>query len=248
MAPHAADGANRLLDNSLDAPLVELLYSGAKLGALADVWIAVTGADAAANIPIWQVTRVHEGEQIAFREHRLGMWTYLAVEGGLEAERFFGSASVSRRSGIGSLITTGTVLSRTVTPIVTNVSGRAIPPDARRDYGSPPALRVWPGPQWDLFDEASRAALFETPWTVSSQSDRSGYRLTGTPLKARPHELLSEPVLVGSIQVPENGQPIVTMRDGPTVGGYPKLGLVDPEYVSWLAQCAPGQAVRFQLA
>jgi biotin-dependent carboxylase-like uncharacterized protein len=247
MDPHAADCANRLLDNSLDAPVVELLYSGAKLRALADAWVALTGADAAANVSTWQVTRVREGKQIVFREHRLGMWTYLAVEGGFAAERFFGSASVCRRSGIGSPIAAGTVLSRIVPPIATNVSGRATPTDERRDYGHPPALRVWPGPQWDLFDEASRAALVETSWTVSSQSDRSGYRLTGTPLKASAHELLSEPVLVGSIQVPENGQPIVTMRDGPTVGGYPKIGLVDPEYLSWLAQCAPGQAVRFQL-
>jgi allophanate hydrolase subunit 2 len=58
-------------------------------------------------------------------------------------------------------------------------------------------------------------------------------------------ELLSEPVRVGTIQVPENGLPIVTMRDGPTVGGYPKLGMVDPADLSWLTQCRPGQKVRF---
>jgi len=50
------------------------------------------------------------------------------------------------------------------------------------------------------------------------------------------------------VQVPENGQPIVTMRDGPTVGGYPKLGWVDGRDLSWLAQCRPGQKVRFQIA
>jgi allophanate hydrolase subunit 2 len=53
-------------------------------------------------------------------------------------------------------------------------------------------------------------------------------------------------VRVGSVQVPENGQPIVTMRDGPTVGGYPKLGMIDPADLSWLAQCRPGRQVRFQ--
>jgi antagonist of KipI len=108
-------------------------------------------------------------------------------------------------------------------------------------------LRVWRGPQWDEFTEADRTFFFNRAWTVSSQSDRVGYRLTGEPLVTPHRSLLSEPVLPGTIQVPENGQPIVTMRDGPTVGGYAKLGLVEPTDLSWLAQCRPGQAVRFQL-
>jgi allophanate hydrolase subunit 2 len=49
------------------------------------------------------------------------------------------------------------------------------------------------------------------------------------------------------VQVPDNGQPIVTMRDGPTVGGYPKIAMVDPRDLSWLAQIRPGRGVRFQL-
>ena len=42
--------------------------------------------------------------------------------------------------------------------------------------------------------------------------------------------------------------PVVILRDGPTVGGYPKLGVIDPEDVDWLVQTAPGQSVRFTLA
>ena len=57
--------------------------------------------------------------------------------------------------------------------------------------------------------------------------------------------MISEPVLPGSVQIPTDGQPIVTMCDGPTVGGYPKLGLVDGADLSWLAQCRPGLKVRF---
>jgi allophanate hydrolase subunit 2 len=71
-----------------------------------------------------------------------------------------------------------------------------------------------------------------------------GYRLEGARINPPLCEMCSEPQIVGSIQVPPNGQPIVTMRDGPTVGGYPKIGIVDPESLSWLAQCRPG--VRFR--
>ena len=83
---------------------------------------------------------------------------------------------------------------------------------------------------------------------VSSQCDRVGYRLQGPALEARPDQIISEPVLPGSIQVPAGGQPIVTMPDGPTIGGYPKLGLVDPADLPRLAQCRPGQRLRFRPA
>jgi antagonist of KipI len=98
----------------------------------------------------------------------------------------------------------------------------------------------------DLFADRDRERFFNEPWTVSPQSDRVGYRLVGAPLASTPAQILSEPVRVGTIQVPENGLPIVTMRDGPTVGGYPKLGMIDPRDLAWLTQCRPGQSVRFQ--
>jgi allophanate hydrolase subunit 2 len=99
-----------------------------------------------------------------------------------------------------------------------------------------------------MFSPKDRGALFQHPWSVASQSDRVGYRLHGTLLSAGQNQIVSEPVLVGSIQVPQNGQPIVTMRDGPTVGGYPKIGLVHADDLSWLAQCRPGVTFQFQPA
>lgn len=61
-----------------------------------------------------------------------------------------------------------------------------------------------------------------------------------------PAYMVSEPVLPGSFQIPGNGQPIVTMVDGPTVGGYPKLAILSEADRSRLAQCAPGTQVRFR--
>jgi allophanate hydrolase subunit 2 len=57
--------------------------------------------------------------------------------------------------------------------------------------------------------------------------------------------LISEPVLTGSIQVPADGQPIVTLHDGPTLGGYPKIGWIDPRDLPRLVQRRSGQPIRF---
>jgi len=250
MDAHAAQWANRLLDNKPDAPAVEILLQGAKLKALRDTWIAVTGADAGANVPAWRVARIREGDRVEFPKNHSGVWIYLAVEGGFDGERLLGSASVYARGQLGSRFVRGDVLRRATSArfeLPRGVAGRVVDWQERRNYESPSPLRVWRGPQWDLFGDADREQFFEQEWTVSPQSDRVGYRLTGKPLIPSGAQMISEPVLVGSIQIPTDGRPMVIMRDGPTVGGYPKLCLLDDADVSWLAQCRPGVKVRFQL-
>ena len=251
MDEHAATWANRLLDNAGDAPVLELLLQGARFVALRDVWLAITGADACSSAPAWRAVQLRSGATIDFPRSQSGVWIYVAVEGGFSSPRILGSASANPRAGLGSLFRAGDVLSaddHRAFGLPAGVSGRVVPVSERRNYDTPPPLRVWPGPQADLFSDEEQRRLCKKPWQVLAQSDRVGYRLTGTPFAARPSQILSEPVRVGTIQVPENGQPIVTMRDGPTVGGYPKLSLVDAADLSWLAQCRPGQEIRFRPA
>jgi biotin-dependent carboxylase-like uncharacterized protein len=250
MDDHAADCANRLLENPRHAPVLELLFQGAKFLFLRDVWIAVTGAEARANVKTWQAHRVRAGETLEFPHNQCGVWIYVAIEGGFMGERLLGSASVYPRGQLGKAFARGDRLRR-------NMASEFHPPSAIarrlmavseiRNYSEPPPLRIWRGPQWEFFREPERAAFFTNQWTVSAQSDRIGYRFSGERIQSPSAQMVSEPVRVGTIQVPENGQPIVTMRDGPTVGGYPKLGMVDPADLSWLAQSRPGQKIRFQL-
>lgn len=251
MDNHAAGWANRLLENAPEVPVLELLLQGAQLKVLNTTWLAITGGDTHCNLPLWRVVRAHAGEQIVFPASRKGLWTYLAVEGGFEAPRWLGSASIYPRGRIGRALAAGDVLCRvsgaTQFALPKRVAGRLAATDERHDYANPPVLRIWPGPQWELFSSADRSVFFQQAWTVSPQSDRVGYRLEGTRLNPAQKQILSEPVLVGSVQVPPVGQPIVTMRDGPTVGGYPKIGLIEPEDLSWLTQCRPGTQVRFRL-
>src|SRR4030095_14806590 len=82
------------------------------------------------------------------------------------------------------------------------VATRWVDPTERRDYLHPPRFKVWPGPQWNWFEESARSTFFTGPWRISSRSDRTGYRLDGDPLQVLAKSLVSEPVLPGSIQIP----------------------------------------------
>jgi biotin-dependent carboxylase-like uncharacterized protein len=251
MDDHAAMWANRLLDNPATAAMVELLLQGGTLRVLENVWVAVTGADCECNLTSWRAVHLRKGEVLHFAHNVNGLWAYVAVEGGFESETVLGSRSTYTRAKLGRTLAAGDILARRTQHsfnLPAGVAGRVVPWSETRNYTAPPILCVWPGPQWDLFSSGDREQFFGAEWTLSSQSDRVGYRLSGAALRPLENSIRSEPVRVGSIQVPESGEPIVTMRDGPTVGGYPKLGVLESTAISWLAQCRPGQTVRFQFA
>jgi allophanate hydrolase subunit 2 len=105
-------------------------------------------------------------------------------------------------------------------------------------------LTVRLGPRDDWFTAAALDRLLGSAYAVSPLSNRVGARLTGAPLpRAVAGELPSEGIVLGAVQVPADGQPLVFLADHPTTGGYPVIGVVDD--VTPLAQARPGTTVRF---
>jgi allophanate hydrolase subunit 2 len=75
-----------------------------------------------------------------------------------------------------------------------------------------------------------------------------GLRLDGAALeRTRDDELPSEGLVLGAVQVPPSGQPLVFLNDHPTTGGYPVVGVVDTDDLWRCAQLRPGDEVRFRL-
>jgi biotin-dependent carboxylase-like uncharacterized protein len=249
MDRHAAAAANRLLGNPPGAAVLELLMLGQRLRVLDDTWLALAGAARAGTLEPWSARRFERGEVLEFVPEAAGVWGYLAIPGGFSAPRWFGSVSVDPRNGMGSALRAGDGLFASAGELLVesapSIGRRVLRDDERRDYARPPALDLLAGPQWAGFPAAAREALVGQTWTVSGQSDRSGYRLEGEALEPAP-AILSEPVLPGSLQVPANGLPIVTLNDGPTVGGYPKIAILRDSQRDWMVQCRPGKDVRFR--
>src|SRR3546814_6870118 len=74
-----------------------------------------------------------------------------------------------------------------------------------------------------------------------------GMRLDGPVLThARGHDIVSDGIATGAVQVPGNGRPIVLLADHQTTGGYPKLGTVISADVPRLGRMRPGDAMRFR--
>lgn len=125
---------------------------------------------------------------------------------------------------------------------------RGIDVPAVRRLLPPVTLRLVPGPRLDWFTGPALDTLTGSSYGVSPDSNRIGLRLDGPALaRRRKEELPSEGIVLGAIQVPASGQPLVFLNDHPTTGGYPVIAVVVPEDLARCAQMRPGDEVRFRV-
>lgn len=83
---------------------------------------------------------------------------------------------------------------------------------------------------------------------VTPNINRIGLRLSPIAELAHETELPSEPQCPGAIQITRDGTPIIIGPDGPTIGGYPKAGVVISADMEVVAHLKPGDSVTFKRA
>ena len=128
-------------------------------------------------------------------------------------------------------------------------AGESLSPAALPPYAQQVTLRVIPGPQAERFTQRGWHTFLSSAYTLSPLSDRMGYRLGGPPVEhTAGADILSEGVVMGSLQVPGSGQLLALMADRQTAGGYTKIATVISADLPLLAQLVPGGGTaRFAL-
>ncbi|MEV6956975.1 biotin-dependent carboxyltransferase family protein [Streptomyces sp. NPDC051183] len=242
--------ANRLLGNPPEAAALETTLDGVSLRALAPVVIAVTGAPCAVRasghpVPWGAPVRLRAGVEVDIGRAESGLRSYVAVRGGFAVPPVLGSRSTDLLSGLGPAALSAGVVLPVGTPGPDPVHGVDAPaaPGPPRELVLP--LRL--GPRADWFTPASIAGLWRSHYRVSAASNRIGLRTEGPELaRARTGELPSEGMVLGAVQVPPDGRPVVFLADHPVTGGYPVIGVVPRgPALDAAAQSRPGSGLRF---
>lgn len=233
--------ANRLVGNDDHCAVLETTLTGCALRARGTQVVAITGAFADVEVdgrrmPWGTRLVVPDGGVLRVGPAVHGARSLIAVAGGFAADVVLGSRSHDTLSGIGpppleagAWVPVGAPGAISVDDVV-EVPFR---PPARQ-------IRLMPGPQTDWIDAR---ALSGTTWRVSSQSNRIGLRLEGAALVRRSGEVPSFGMVVGAVQLPPSGQPIVLLADHATTGGYPVIALVVLEDLDACAQWRPGDEI-----
>lgn len=246
MDPLSAAVANALTGNRPDAPCIEFTVAGlsfrvegapVQLAVIGRCEVALSGSPVAPGCSF----RAEAGDEVRIgllNGHRYG---YLAFGGTLQAEAAFGSHSVHVRSGTGgAALAAGDRLALKARPQEPALR-TAFQPGAEKTA----TVRYIAGPQ--DFSDAAHETLTGSAWRVSDASDRMGFRLSGAEItRAQGHDISSEGIAAGSIQVPGDGQPIVLLADRQTIGGYAKIGTVLSADLAVLAQLLPGAEITFR--
>jgi biotin-dependent carboxylase-like uncharacterized protein len=248
--------ANRLVGNADGAAALECTIKGPRLEVRREAVIAVTGAPMGFTLngqaaPSWTSVRVRPGDALGFHMASAGCRAYLAVGGGIDVPPALGSRATYLRGRLGGLggraLQKGDTLAVGVASPGAAREGRAVPPALQPAYPAERECRVILGPQDDRFTPEGVRAFLEGHYEVTPQADRMGYRLRGPAIAhARGHDIVSDGIPLGGIQVPGEGQPIVLLVDRQTTGGYTKIATVIGVDIGVIGQTRPGQRVRFR--
>jgi biotin-dependent carboxylase-like uncharacterized protein len=243
----AAGYANRLVGNSVDAAVLETTLGGVSFRVSGPAAFAVTGAPAAVTVdgrprPFAEPSTLRAGQTVRVGPAVSGLRSYVALSGGIDVPPVLGSRSTDTLSGLGPpRLSDGAELPLGEPSGVPH--GVDVPVVHR--HAESVRLKVVPGPRLDWFVEDVLSRLATSTYTVSPHSNRVGVRLEGPTLpRRREEELPSEGLVLGAVQVPASGRPLVFLNDHPTTGGYPVVGVVAAEDLAVCAQLRPGSRVR----
>jgi len=249
--------ANVLVGNPETEAGIEITLMGLKVRVLTGLVVALCGGDLQPHLndkplDMWRSQMVRKGDTLFLKAPRTGCRAYLAIGGGISLKPVLASKSTNLASKFGGhegrALRKGDLLFSAAPEQHFQNAGKIFTPHGRPSYTGNWDLRVLLGPQDQDFPGESKRLFLDSPFTVSTQSDRTGIRLSGPALHRKRDlgdSIISEGIVPGAIQVPGDGQPIILLVETVT-GGYRKMATVISADLPLLGQIKPGEQVGFQ--
>lgn len=226
LVPDRLIAANRALHNPDDAPAIEVLGE-LVVKAERALEVATDTAPARALAAGEQLTVASEPRRVA----------YLAVRSGIDAPLVLGGRGALLCAGLGGLVRAG---QRFAVAGLPRTAAAAAPPAERTG-----SLRLVAGPDGDHFAPEALELLTSAEYRILPSSNRVGTRLDGPALPRTALPEISRPMVIGAIEVPRDGKPIVLGPEHPTTGGYPIIAVVASADLGRLFSVRLGGSVRF---
>jgi len=242
-----------MVGNPENTTVIEMTLTGDTVLFHSDAFIALAGSKFKIDLdeklfPFWSGTYISAGQVLTIGPTLNGARCYLCVRGGLQVKKIINSASTHLTSRMGGL--NGSILKKGDRIAFGNLD-KVIQPIKNMEnypYTDTTTIRVTKGLQWDWFDNQNRKLFFKKAYQVTTLSNRMGLRLSGESiLSSKGNEIITEGMPLGAIQIPGNGQPILSFVEHQTTGGYPKLANVISADLYKVGQLKPGDNFKFQL-
>ena len=244
---------NMLVGNPNQSACIEMTIIGDKYRFKSDAYIALTGSEFEAALdnkplPVWQGWSIKNGQILDVRSTKTGARCYLCVAGGINVEGVMGAKTTHLTSGIGGChgrilkildeLDFGT-LDNSINPL--QKLNESITADNK-------TIRVTKGIQWLWFHKKQINKFFQQQYRVTDLSNRMGLRLIGNAINTKKEsEVITAGIPLGAIQIPGDGQPIISFVEHQTTGGYTIIANVISADFRKVGQLKPGDYFQFEL-
>ena len=247
---------NSLVGNQLNEAALEFAYQGPHLRLKnGKVNFAITG-DIIFKI-IRQGSKVEDGEcyknyflddndEIDIISTKSSAYGYLSINGGFELSKIWNSFSVNTKANIGPNNGKKYSLNDKIfikNSDIQNFKEKKI----NYNHSLDNTIRIIKGTNFDYFSDNSKEKFLKKNFLVTNLVDRMGIRLKGDKIENIVNtNIKSEGLVIGTIQVPADGNPIIMLSDHGTIGGYPKIATVISADLDVVGQLTPGTSINFR--
>ena len=248
--------SNKLVENQLNEAVVEFAYQGPLLKLKnARINFAISGdiffKIIRKNLEVedgkcYKSYILDEDDQIDIISTKKSTYGYLAVNGGFDLNKTWGSYSINTKANIGPNDGKKYSLNDKIfirKKDINNLNKKNI----NYNYSTDNIIRIIKGTNFDYFSKDAIDKFFKEDFLITNLVDRMGIRLKGPKLENIVNtNIKSEGLVKGVIQVPADGNPIIMLSDHGTVGGYPKIGVVIAADLDLIGQLTPGTKINFK--
>ena len=250
MDPRASREANLLVGNQAQDSLMEFTLAGPQLQTSGTGWIAVTGAkvDVHLNgrrVPMYECIEINGKCTLTFGLMPKGCRSYLAIRGKWQVGQWLSSTSAA--PVLGKELTPDSLIHKSQTFEVHSGDETSISTFKPLELTTA-VLRIMAGPEYRKIEAAHLKYFLTHKFTVSPQANRMGIRLNEKLPQYQPQtEVISSGIVTGTVQITNEGQPIILTADAQTTGGYPRIANIISADFDKTAQLRPGDPVQFEL-
>ena len=220
LVPELLVAANRAVRNFAAAAALEILGQ-LVVRAEAAITVAIDGDSSPRELAAGDELAIESGPRRC---------AYLAIRGGIDAPIILGGRGVLLCAELGRPLRAGDVLRAEPSSLASQTESEPIAPAETATVvasAAPTVITIIAGPDGDAFASDALGRLVSAPYRVLPSSDRVGTRLAGAVLERAPgYRERSRPMVIGALEVPGDGQPIVLGPEHPTTGGYPILAVI----------------------
>lgn len=249
MDDYAMKICNLLLGNEPNTSVLEFTFQGPHLRFLDETLICISGAHFKpilndSVIELNQVYAVKKNDELKFGSLEAGLRGYLGLKGGFSEEKVMESYSWYEGITENFRLKKGHQLNFKVQQEDLDKSFASIRIDGA--YLESSIVEVMIGPEWENVAEDLKKNLLQKEFTIDQSSNRMATRFQEK-LENNLKQIITGPVIPGTIQFTPGGDLMVLGKDCQTTGGYPRILQLTEYGMQVLFQKIPGKKIQFKL-